>query len=80
MDTNRLTVQATYLDPLPALDATVAHGHHLDAATAQEPVAVLGAVTDREAAVGSRLVAAAGAAGPAGSQSGNPPARSLPGQ
>jgi hypothetical protein len=63
VDTNRLTVQAAYLDPL---DATVAHGHHFDAATSQAPVAVLGAVTDREAAVGSRLVPPAGPAGPSG--------------
>ena len=45
VDTNGLTVQAVTLDLLPVLATTVAQGHYLNAATAQEPVAVLGAVT-----------------------------------
>jgi putative ABC transport system permease protein len=43
VDTNGLTVQAASLDLLPVLAATVAEGRYLDAATAREPVAVLGA-------------------------------------
>jgi putative ABC transport system permease protein len=43
VDTNGLTVQAASLDLLPVLATTVAEGHYLNAATAQEPVAVLGA-------------------------------------
>jgi putative ABC transport system permease protein len=43
VDTNGLTVQAASLDLLPVLGTTVAQGHYLNAATAQEPVAVLGA-------------------------------------
>jgi putative ABC transport system permease protein len=43
VDTNGLTVQAASLDLLPVLATTVAQGHYLNAATAQEPVAVLGA-------------------------------------
>jgi putative ABC transport system permease protein len=42
-DSNGLTVQAASLDLLPVLATTVAQGHYLNAATAQEPVAVLGA-------------------------------------
>ena len=42
-DTNALAVQAASIDLLPAVAATVAQGRYLDAATAQEPVAVLGA-------------------------------------
>ena len=45
VDTNGLTVQAASLG-LPSVVATsVAQGHYLNAATAQEPVVVLGAVT-----------------------------------
>jgi putative ABC transport system permease protein len=44
IDTNALTVQAASLDLLPVVATTVAQGHYLNAATAQEPVAVLGAV------------------------------------
>ncbi len=44
-DTNGLTVQAASLDLLPVLATTIARGHYLNAATAQEPVAVLGATT-----------------------------------
>jgi putative ABC transport system permease protein len=45
VDTNGLTVQAASLDLLPVIATSVAQGHYLNAATAQEPVAVLGAVT-----------------------------------
>jgi putative ABC transport system permease protein len=41
--TNALSVQAASLDLLPVVATTVAQGHFLNAATAQEPVAVLGA-------------------------------------
>ena len=44
VDTNGLTVQAASLGLLPAIAAPVAQGHYLNAATVQEPVAVLGAV------------------------------------
>ena len=47
VDTNGLTVQAASLDLLPVLATSVAHGHYLNAATAHEPVAVLGAVAAR---------------------------------
>jgi putative ABC transport system permease protein len=43
VNTNALTVQAATLDLLPVVGATVAHGAYLNAATATEPVAVLGA-------------------------------------
>ena len=43
VNTNALTVQAAPLDLLPVVATTVARGHFLNAATAQEPVAVLGA-------------------------------------
>jgi putative ABC transport system permease protein len=43
VNTNGLSVQAASLDLLPVLTTTVAQGHYLNAATAQEPVAVLGA-------------------------------------
>ena len=43
-NTNSLTVQAATLALLPVVATSVAQGHYLDAATAQEPVAVLGAV------------------------------------
>ena len=43
VDTNGLTVQAASLDLLPVLATTVAEGQYLNAATAREPVAVLGA-------------------------------------
>ena len=49
VDTNGLTVEAASLDLLPVLATTLAQGHYLNAATAQEPVAVLGA-TSRPAA------------------------------
>ena len=42
-DTNALTVQAASLDLLPVVATSVAQGRYLNAATAQEPVAVLGA-------------------------------------
>jgi putative ABC transport system permease protein len=44
-DTNGLAVEATSLDLLPVVATTVAQGHYLNAATAREPVAVLGATT-----------------------------------
>jgi putative ABC transport system permease protein len=43
VDTNGLTVQAASLDLLPVLATSIAQGHYLNEATAQEPVAVLGA-------------------------------------
>jgi putative ABC transport system permease protein len=43
VNTNALTVQAASLDLLPVVATSVARGHYLNAATAQEPVAVLGA-------------------------------------
>jgi putative ABC transport system permease protein len=43
VDTNALTVQAASLDLLPVVATTVAQGQYLNRATAQEPVAVLGA-------------------------------------
>jgi putative ABC transport system permease protein len=43
-NTNSLTVQAASLSLLPVVATSVARGHYLNAATAQEPVAVLGAV------------------------------------
>jgi putative ABC transport system permease protein len=43
VETNGLTIQAASLDLLPVLATSVAQGHYLNAATAQEPVAVLGA-------------------------------------
>jgi putative ABC transport system permease protein len=47
VDTNGLTVEATSLDLLPVLATTLADGQYLNAATAQEPVAVLGATSAR---------------------------------
>ena len=43
VETNGLTVQAASLNLLPVLATTVAQGDYLNAATAQEPVVVLGA-------------------------------------
>ena len=43
VNTNALEVQAATLNLLPAVGATVAHGSYLNAATATEPVCVLGA-------------------------------------
>ena len=45
VDTRGLTVQAATLNLLPVLATVIAQGHYLNAATAQEPVAVLGAAT-----------------------------------
>jgi putative ABC transport system permease protein len=50
-DTNALSVQAASLDLLPVVATTVAQGRYLDAATAQEPVAVLGAAAARRLGV-----------------------------
>ncbi|MGB9183144.1 MAG: ABC transporter permease, partial [Solirubrobacteraceae bacterium] len=47
VDTNGLTVEATSLDLLPVVATTLADGHYLNAATAQEPVAVVGATSAR---------------------------------
>jgi putative ABC transport system permease protein len=44
-NTNGLTVQATSLNLLPDIATILADGHYLNAATAQEPVAVLGATS-----------------------------------
>jgi putative ABC transport system permease protein len=44
VDTNGLTVDAASLNLLPIVATSVAQGHYLNAATAREPVAVLGAV------------------------------------
>jgi putative ABC transport system permease protein len=44
-NTNGLTVEATSLNVLPVIATTLADGHYLNAATAQEPVAVLGATS-----------------------------------
>ena len=43
VETNALTVQAASLDLLPVVATSVVQGHYLNAATAQEPVAILGA-------------------------------------
>jgi putative ABC transport system permease protein len=44
-DTNGLTVEATSLNLLPVIATTLASGRYLNAATAQEPMAVLGATS-----------------------------------
>ena len=44
VDSNGLAVQAASLKLLPIVATSVAQGHYLNAATVQEPVAVLGAV------------------------------------
>ena len=46
-NTNGLTVAAASLDLLPVIATTLAEGHYLNAATAQTPVAVLGATSAR---------------------------------
>jgi putative ABC transport system permease protein len=43
IDTNEITVDAASLNLLPVTKTTIAHGSYLNAATATEPVAVLGA-------------------------------------
>jgi putative ABC transport system permease protein len=43
VDTNGITIQAASLDLLPVLATSIDQGHYLNAATAREPVAVLGA-------------------------------------
>ena len=43
-ETNGLTVQAASLDLMPVIATGVTQGHYLNAATAREPVAVLGAM------------------------------------
>ena len=44
-NTNGLTVEATSLNLLPVIATTLADGHYLNAASAHEPVAVLGATS-----------------------------------
>ena len=44
-NTNGLTVEATSLNLLPVIATSLADGHYLNAATAREPVAVLGATS-----------------------------------
>jgi putative ABC transport system permease protein len=44
-NTNGLTIEAASLDLLPVIATPLAAGHYLNAATAQEPVAVLGATS-----------------------------------
>jgi putative ABC transport system permease protein len=44
VDTNALSVRAASLGLLPTVGTSVAHGRYLNAATAEQPVAVLGAV------------------------------------
>jgi putative ABC transport system permease protein len=44
-NTNGLTVEAASLNLLPVIATTLADGHYLNTATAQEPVAVLGATS-----------------------------------
>ena len=51
-NTNSLTVQAASLALLPVVATSVAQGHYLNAATAQEPVAVLGAVAAQRLGIG----------------------------
>jgi putative ABC transport system permease protein len=52
VETNGLTVQAASLDLLPVLATTLAEGHYLNAATAQEAVAVLGATSAQLLGIG----------------------------
>ena len=47
VDTNGLTVQAASVGLLPVVAASLADGHFLNAATAREPVAVIGATSAR---------------------------------
>ena len=51
----QLTVQAESLDLLAVVATTVARGNYLNAATAQEPLAVLGAARHGQDQVGGRL-------------------------
>lgn len=53
IDTNALTVQAASLGLLPVVATSVAQGHYLNAATAQEPVAVLGAAAAQRLGIDS---------------------------
>ncbi|MGH9055507.1 MAG: ABC transporter permease [Acidimicrobiales bacterium] len=70
IDTNALTVQAVSLDLLSVVATTVARGHYLNAATAQEPVAVLGAANELDDIAGKRQAARPALAPP-------PPTRQL---
>ena len=53
VDTNALTVDATSLGLPAAVGTTVAHGSYLNAATAQEPAAVLGAAAAQRLGIDS---------------------------
>jgi putative ABC transport system permease protein len=52
VNTNALSVQAASLRLLPTVGATVATGRYLNAATAREPVAVLGAIAAERLGIG----------------------------
>jgi putative ABC transport system permease protein len=52
VNTNALSVQAASLRLLPTVGATVATGRYLNAATAREPVAVLGAIAAQRLGIG----------------------------
>jgi putative ABC transport system permease protein len=52
IETNAIQVQAASLNLLPVVATTVAHGAYLNAATAQQPVAVLGATAARRLGIG----------------------------
>jgi putative ABC transport system permease protein len=61
IDTNALSVQATTIDILHCVGASLAHGHFLNAATAQLPVAVVGAAAAQrlgidQVAAGERIL------------------------
>jgi putative ABC transport system permease protein len=52
VNTNALSVQAASLRLLPTVGSTVATGRYLNAATAREPVAVLGAIAAQRLGIG----------------------------
>src|SRR5215831_3619313 len=52
INTGALAVQAASLGLPAAVGTTIAHGHYLNAATAQEPVAVLGAAAAQRLGIG----------------------------
>ena len=52
VNTNALSVQAASLRLLPTVGATVATGRYLNAATAREPVAILGAIAAQRLGIG----------------------------
>ena len=59
IDTNALGIDAASLGLLPTIATTVAQGSYLNAATAQEPVAVLGAAAAQRLGI-DRVYAASG--------------------